>query len=70
MYKNIEIFIYKYTHLYTKLANNGHNGHSKQKVTLSIDSKVYDSYKQHCEENAIMLSKKIELFMKKELNEK
>lgn len=41
----------------------------KKKVTLSIDSNVYDSYKKYCEENAIMLSKKIELFMKKELEE-
>ena len=39
----------------------------KQKVTLSIDSDVYNSFKKYCEENAIMLSKKIELFMKKEL---
>ena len=43
----------------------------KKKVTLSINSKTYDGYKKHCEENAIMLSKKIELFMEKELkNEK
>ena len=41
----------------------------KKKVTLSIDSEVYNRYKKHCEENAIMLSKKIELFMKKELEE-
>ena len=41
----------------------------KKKVTLSIDSKIYDSYRKHCEENAIMLSKKIEIFMKKELEE-
>ena len=41
----------------------------KKKVTLSIDSKVYDSYKEYCEKNAILLSKKIELFMKKELDE-
>lgn len=41
----------------------------KKKVTLSIDSSIYDSYRKHCEENAIMLSKKIELFMKKELDE-
>lgn len=41
----------------------------KQKVTLSIDSSTYDSYKRYCEERAIMLSKKIELFMKKELEE-
>ena len=42
----------------------------KKKVTLSIDSSIYDNYKKHCEENAIMLSKKIELFMKNELEEK
>ena len=40
-----------------------------KKVTLSIDSSVYGRYKKHCEENAIMLSKKIEIFMKKELEE-
>ncbi|MBW2975197.1 hypothetical protein KY366_05760 [Candidatus Woesearchaeota archaeon] len=40
---------------------------AKKKVTLSIDSKIYDNYKRYCEENAIMLSKKIELYMKKEL---
>jgi len=40
-----------------------------KKVTLSIDSAIYDSFQRYCEENAIMLSKKIELFMK-ELLEK
>ena len=40
----------------------------KQKVTLSIDEEVYDRFKKYCDENAIMLSKKIELWMKKELN--
>jgi hypothetical protein len=40
---------------------------SKQKVTLSIDSKVYKDYQEYCEEHAIMLSKKIELLIKKEL---
>ena len=44
-------------------------GNSKQKVTLSIDSKTYHNFQKHCEEHAIMLSKKIELFMKKELEE-
>ena len=39
----------------------------KQKVTLSIDSEVYKNFKEHCEENAIMLSKKIELWMKREV---
>lgn len=41
----------------------------KKKVTLSIDSGVYSRYQKHCEENAIMLSKKIELYMKKELED-
>ena len=42
---------------------------NKQKVTLSIDSEIYKNYQNYCEENAILLSKKIELFMKKELEE-
>ena len=42
----------------------------KQKVTLSIDSEVYNQFRKYCEENAIMLSKKVELWMKKELEEK
>ena len=37
---------------------------AKKKVTLSIDSKVYDEFQKYCEENAIMLSKKIEIIMK------
>ena len=35
-----------------------------QKVTLSIDKETYKKFKKYCEENAIMLSKKVELFMK------
>lgn len=42
---------------------------NKQKVTLSVDSEIYKNYQHYCEENAILLSKKIELFMKKELEE-
>ena len=38
-----------------------------KKVTLSIDSETYDMYRKYCDENAIMLSKKIELYMKTEL---
>ena len=45
-------------------------GSNNQKVTLSIDSKIYKEFQKYCAENAIMLSKKIELFMKKELEEK
>ncbi|MBD3249449.1 hypothetical protein GF336_05370 [Candidatus Woesearchaeota archaeon] len=40
-----------------------------RKVTLSIDSNVYQRYKKYCEENAIMLSKKIELFMKEQIDD-
>jgi hypothetical protein len=36
----------------------------QKKVTLSIDSKIYSEFQKYCEENAIMLSKKIELIMK------
>ena len=36
----------------------------QRKVTLSIDDRVYRLFKDVCEKNAIMLSKKIELFMK------
>jgi len=36
----------------------------KRKVTLSIDSAVYDAFQKYCEDNAIMLSKIIEIFMK------
>ena len=41
----------------------------KQKVTLSIDSKTYENFQKYCETHAIMLSKKVELFMKKELED-
>lgn len=44
-------------------------GNRKQKVTLSIDSETYHNFQRYCEQNAIMLSKKIELFMKKEMEE-
>jgi len=37
---------------------------SKKKVTLSLENKVYSEFQKYCEENAIMLSKKVELFMK------
>ncbi len=40
---------------------------AKQKVTLSIDKLTYSKFRKYCEENAIMLSKKVELWMQKEL---
>ena len=36
----------------------------QKKVTLSIDDKTYRDFQRYCNENAIMLSKRIELFMK------
>ena len=41
----------------------------KQKVTLSIEGEIYTKYRDYCEENAFMLSKKVELFMKNELED-
>jgi hypothetical protein len=35
----------------------------QKKVTLSFDSKVYEKFKQFCQENAIMLSRKLEIEM-------
>jgi len=42
----------------------------KKKVTLSLDSKIYQDFQKFCEENAIMLSKKIELIMQEILKNK
>lgn len=35
----------------------------KKKVTLSLDSKTYEEFRKYCDENAILLSKKIELWI-------
>jgi hypothetical protein len=35
--------------------------------SFNFDEKVYKSYKKYCEENHIILSRKIEDYMKKEL---
>jgi len=40
---------------------------AKKNVTLRIDSEIYDVYRDYCKENAVMLSRKVEIFMKKEL---
>lgn len=42
----------------------------KKKVTLSVDSKVYEDFQKYCEERAILVSKKIELFMKEFMKSK
>ena len=35
----------------------------KKKVTLSVDASIYGKFQKYCEKNAIMLSKRIEIFM-------
>jgi len=35
----------------------------QKKVTLSFDDKIYEKFKKFCRDNAIMLSKRLELQM-------
>ncbi len=39
----------------------------RKTVALSLDEEVYEKYKKYCEERHIILSRKVEDFMKKEL---
>lgn len=64
VYLSIEIFINEKSCIFKQF---GLNWVAKKKVTLSIDTDIYDKYRSYCEDHAILLSKKIELFMKKEL---
>jgi len=41
----------------------------KKKLTLSLDAKICSEFQDYCEENAIMLSKKIEIWMKEFLED-
>lgn len=34
-----------------------------KRVTLSLDSKTYDEFQKYCRDHAIMLSKKIEIWI-------
>ena len=43
-------------------------GHDK--LTLSVNKKIKDLYKQICEEEGLMLSKQIEKFMRNELKKR
>lgn len=45
-------------------------GNSNVKVTLSIDNQVYEKFQKFCNDNAIMLSKKLELEMLRIMKEK
>jgi hypothetical protein len=35
----------------------------KKRVTLSLDSKVYDEFQKYCEDEGWVLSRKIEIFI-------
>lgn len=39
----------------------------RKTVALSVDEDIYDSYKKYCEKKHIILSRKVEEFMRKEL---
>tara|TARA_Y100000310_G_scaffold342066_1_gene443584 strand:+ start:1176 stop:1322 length:147 start_codon:yes stop_codon:yes gene_type:complete len=41
----------------------------RKTFALSLDEKVYEKYKKYCEENNMILSRKVETLMKKELEE-
>jgi len=45
-------------------------GNSNIKATLSINAKVYNDFQKYCNENAFILSKKIEIFIKDFLKNK
>ena len=38
-------------------------------ITLSVDSETYDKYADYCKKNGLVISKKFEMFIKKELKE-
>ena len=39
----------------------------QKKVTLSLNDKVYDSFQKFCEDNDIMLSRRVERLMQEHL---
>lgn len=49
-----------------RLSKQNHDNMNK-KVTLSINAEVYKSFQDFCEENDLMLSKRVERLMKKEM---
>ena len=42
----------------------------QKKVTLSFDDKIYDKFKKFCKDNAIMLSRRLEIDMESIMREK
>jgi hypothetical protein len=41
----------------------------RKTVALSVDEDIYDAYQKYCEENHMILSRKVEAHMKKELED-
>ncbi|MBN2457784.1 hypothetical protein JXB31_01490 [Candidatus Woesearchaeota archaeon] len=41
----------------------------RKTVALSLDQDIYEQYQRYCEENHMILSRKVEALMKKELEE-
>ena len=41
----------------------------RKTVALSLDEEIYQQYKKFCEENQMIVSRKIDALMEKELNE-
>jgi len=42
----------------------------RKTVALSFDEEIYENYQKYCKENHMILSRKVEALMKKELGEK
>jgi len=42
----------------------------RKTVALSLDEDIYENYKKYCEDNQIILSRKVEKFMEEELKKK
>ena len=40
------------------------------KLTISVDKKIKDKYKEYCDEEGLKIGKQIEKFMKEELKKK
>jgi hypothetical protein len=42
----------------------------QKRITLSVDSKVYSDFQKFCEDNDIIVSKRVERLMARELKDK
>lgn len=42
----------------------------RKTVALSVDEEIYKNYQKYCQENHMILSRKVEALMKKDLEEK